>query len=203
MGAAGWPPPCFPFFCHHSSRGYHIALSASADKPYNCQILANRRTMDLRTLADRTQLAQRRIRDVLDRRLIPGDWQPAGSEVGRPRRFNNEVGLLVAIAAHLVEAGLKTTVVKGILGEIPKVKLPRKRKASLLQAVLQYEVPAMIDIGDGSFVRFRVGDWDSGWKKPGSRVKVPRDYQPYVAIQIDVERIRRDVLPEPAEEQQR
>jgi len=80
--------------------------------------------MDVRTLADRTGLAQRRIRDVLDRRLIPGEWQATETEVGQPRRFDNGVGLLVAIAAHLVEAGLKTTTVKQILSDLPMVKLP-------------------------------------------------------------------------------
>ena len=156
--------------------------------------------MDIRTLADRTHLAQRRIRDVLDRRLIPGEWQSAESEIGQPRRFDDDVGLLVAIAAHLAEAGLKTTTVKEILAELPKVKLPGKRKASVIQGVLQYDVSATIEIGDGTYVRFRVNDWDSGWKKPGSRTKVSRNYEPYVVIRIDVGRIRRDVLPETSEE---
>jgi hypothetical protein len=156
--------------------------------------------MDVRTLADRTGLAQRRIRDVLDRRLIPGEWQSTEAEVGQPRRFDNDVGLLVAIAAHLVEAGLKTTTVKYVLAELPKVKLPRKRKASVMQAVLQYDVPARIEVGDGTYIRFRVSDWDSGWKQPGSRAKVDKNYEPYVVIWIDVGRIRRDVLPETSEE---
>ena len=156
--------------------------------------------MDVRTLADRTGLSQRRIRDVLDRRLIPGEWQSTEAEVGQPRRFDNDVGLLVAIAGHLVEAGLKTTTVKQILGELPKVKLPGKRKASVMQAVLQYDVPATIDIGDGAYVRFRIKDWDSGWKLPGSRAKVPSDFEPYVGIRIDIKRIRRDVVPESNEE---
>ena len=108
--------------------------------------------MDIRTLADRTHLAQRRIRDVLDRRLIPGEWQSAESEIGQPRRFDDDVGLLVAIAAHLAEAGLKTTTVKEILAELPKVKLPGKRKASVIQGVLQYDVSATIEIGDGTAI---------------------------------------------------
>ncbi len=156
--------------------------------------------MDIRTLADRSHLAQRRIRDVLDRRLIPGEWQSAESEIGQPRRFDDDVGLLVAIAAHLVEAGLKTTAVKEILADLPKVKLPGKRKATVMQGVLQFDVPAKIEVGDGAYIRFRVNDWDSGWNKPGSREKVDKDYEPYVVIRIDVDRIRRDVLPETLEE---
>ncbi|MDA0589241.1 MAG: hypothetical protein O3C17_14640 [Planctomycetota bacterium] len=156
--------------------------------------------MDVRTLADRTGFTQRRIRDVLDRRLIPGAWQATEAEVGQPRRFDNDVGLLVAIAARLVEAGLKTTTVKQVLGELPKVKLPGKRTASVMVVVLQYDVPATIEIGDGVYVRFRVNDWDSGWKQPGSRAKVPHDYEPCVEIRIDLERIRRDVVPDSKEE---
>ena len=99
-----------------------------------------------------------------------------------------------------MEAGLKTTTVKEILAELPKVKLAGKRKASVMQVLLQYDVPATIEIGDGTYVCFSVNEWTSGWKVPGSRKKVPLAYEPYVEIRIDVGRIRRDVLHESAEE---
>jgi hypothetical protein len=88
----------------------------------------------------------------------------------------------------------KAAIVREVLAGLAKIKLPRRRKATVLQCLLQYKIPATIEFGDGRYVRVRINDWDSDWTLDGSRSKAPKKYEPYVVIQIDIDKIRREVL---------
>lgn len=66
------------------------------------------RQMDLQTIATRTALPVRKIRYVLDNRLLPG-LRVAGQPdvVGRARSLTDLEGFAVACAATLLELGVK------------------------------------------------------------------------------------------------
>jgi hypothetical protein len=64
--------------------------------------------MDLHTLEERTGLALRSLRYVLDHRLVPGlNIQLASKVAGRPRRFSDDAGFGIACAAVLLQAGVQ------------------------------------------------------------------------------------------------
>ncbi len=54
--------------------------------------------MDLQQLAARTRIPIRRLRHCLDEGLVPGlKFQISEDEVGRPRKFNEDVGFALSL----------------------------------------------------------------------------------------------------------
>ncbi len=61
--------------------------------------------MDLQQLHERTGISNRKLRYCLDHALVPG-VSIGQDEVGRPRKFHEDVGFGIVCAAKLLELGL-------------------------------------------------------------------------------------------------
>jgi hypothetical protein len=152
--------------------------------------------MLLQTVARLTRLPIRKVRYVLDHRLLPG-LRVAGQPelVGRARTLTDLEGFSVACAAVLLESGVrKETVIEfmTVLAEFPVGTSPRrKRPLFAIQRAFEATVtPAEAMLGDGTNLRFRLGREDTGWIQPGTYARLAAAYQPRVVISIDLTRLR-------------
>lgn len=150
--------------------------------------------MDLQTLIQRTGLPSRMARYVADHDLVgTGRIRAAENEVGRPRRFADDVGVGIALGAHLLKGGVKRQTVERLMMVLPRIRFSGKGP-SVLQSVLSSHSQAIVEIGDGRYVRFSLEEWESGWKPLDSSWKAPANYEPHVVIRVDIGRIRDQVL---------
>lgn len=155
--------------------------------------------MDLQELHDRTGISKRKLRYCLDHQLVPGlNIEIAASEVGRPRKFHDDVGFGLVCAARLQELGLPHATIRRFLGGLLQISLDTKKRPSkpAVVAVLERRLAATAQLGDGVNVRLIIGDpqWDSGWIAPGNPAKLAADYQPTVRVSLDIGRILREIL---------
>jgi hypothetical protein len=152
--------------------------------------------LDLQTIAVLTRLPVRKIRYVLDHRLLPGlrvEGQP--DLVGRARILTDLEAFAVACAAILLESGARKEAVVTLttgLSEFPTGHSRRdKWPAFAIQKAFQSKVaPAEAMLGDGTNLRFKLGDRDSGWLQPSTFAPLAEAYRPRVVISLDLTRLR-------------
>lgn len=82
--------------------------------------------MDLKQLSKRTKITSRRLRYILDQKLVPtAEIKIAVSEVGQPRQFSDRVAFLIVCAARMIDLGLPPRIVQRFLGRLPdKIHYP-------------------------------------------------------------------------------
>jgi hypothetical protein len=148
--------------------------------------------MDTAELTARTGVPIRKLRYVLDHRILPG-LQGVGSGHGVPRTFTPFEGFAIALAARLLDAGVTRKLIAAVLGTVcrptgspqapPDVPLFRAYTAAT----------GSIEIGDGLYVRLRaprrpgVGNaLDTGWLPLESSEKVTGDYIPVVRVTVEL-----------------
>jgi len=156
--------------------------------------------MDLQTIARRTQLPVRKIRYVLDHRLLPG-LRVAGQPdaVGRARHVTDLEGFSIACAAVLLEAGVRKQAVEQLIDGLAAYPVReiagRRRPVTAIEAAfLSPTAQAEALLGDGTNYRFRVGKTDTGWIQPKTFARLAADYQPRAVIRLDLARLRQAFL---------
>lgn len=150
--------------------------------------------MDLAELSQRSQLERRKLRYVLDHKLVPElHIEIKDEQHGRPRHFAEDVGFGIVCAARLQEAGLLHDSIRGFLRALLELKFDAQDPQAALAYVLQRKLPAYADWGDDSYARLRVDDWNSGWRKAGSRKPDPK-VDPLLIFTLNVGRIRDQVF---------
>jgi hypothetical protein len=150
--------------------------------------------MDLQQLHQRTGIELRKLRYCLDHGLVPDlHIQGAPNEVGRPRKFAEDVGFGIVCAAELLRLGLSHDRIRGFLRGLLSIKLGIEGGQKLaLTAVLERACPAKAHLGDGLNVRIVVDEhgYDSGWVAPGNPAKLDPSYQPLSVLTLDIGQIR-------------
>ena len=153
--------------------------------------------MDLQQLHDRTGIELRKLRYCLDHALVPElHIKPAKDEVGRPRRFGDDVGFGIVCAAQLLELGLPHKSIHVFLEGMLRIRIAGKNgDRPALLAVLEQRVPAIAQMGDGMNVRIVVPEfgYDSGWISPDNCAG-RSDYHPIVIVELDIGQIRDQVF---------
>ena len=150
--------------------------------------------MDLAELSKRTRIERRKLRYVLDHKLVPqlhieikeGGW-------GSPRHFAEDVGFGIVCAAHLLNFGLRHETIRHFLVTLLEVKLAGDKPPALTY-VLQRPLPAYADFDDGERVRLRVDDYNSGWIPPGKSRKPQPDSDPVTTLTLNIGWIRDQVF---------
>lgn len=154
--------------------------------------------MDIAELATRTGLPPRRLRYVFDHGVLPGTEQ-AGEGRGIPRTLTAFEAFGVALAAILLESGLKRGLVAACLAEA----VGRVSRSTTMDQVPLYQAfqarSAWLEVGDGRYVRLHgkgqhevSRDFDTGWKPLGVAA-APSAYTPLVMVQIDLGGLRRRI----------
>ena len=154
--------------------------------------------MDLAELSRRTGLERRKLRYVLDHKLVPSlRIEIVDNEVGRPRYFADDVGVGIVCAARLLDAGLPHEAIKRFLTGLLEIKFPGDKVPALVH-VLKGKDPAQADFGDSDRVRLLInGDHDSGWFAPGKRSRAVTKFSPKVTVSLDLGLIRDEVFSVP------
>ncbi len=148
--------------------------------------------MDLNGLAARTDLPIRKLRYVLDHRILPG-LEGVASGHGVPRTFTPFEGFAIALAARLLDAGLTRKLIAAALGTVcrPTGSMPAPADVPLFRA---YTAGAgSLEIGDGLYVRLcaprrpGVGNaLDTGWLPIERTENITGDYTPVVRVTVDL-----------------
>jgi hypothetical protein len=164
--------------------------------------------VDVATIARRAQLPIRKIRYVLDQRLLPGmGGRVQENLAGRPRVFTPTEASCVACAALLLEGGAQRRTVAAVMVALagmpwPLRRLPGSRHGfttivaangpeTALEALFAPGgTPAKVLVGDGANLRLQLGDVDTGWLAPRTWTPLGPSYRPSVVIHLDLEFLR-------------
>jgi hypothetical protein len=148
--------------------------------------------MDMAELTVRTCVPVRKLRYVLDHRILPG-LQGVASGHGVPRTFTPFEGFAIALAARLLDAGVTRKLIAAALGTVcrPIGSPQTPHDVPLFRA---YTAGAgSVEIGDGLSVRLRVprrpgvgNALDTGWLPLKSSENVGGDYTPVVRVTVDL-----------------
>jgi hypothetical protein len=160
--------------------------------------------MELQTIAERTRLPLRKLRYVIDHRLLPGlRVKIDGKAVGQPRYFTDFEAFAVACAAAMLVGGMKReAVVQCIDGLVdltwegepfskrPITELAKSKGGHVLSSLFTDTGTAVVMLGDGLNVRALAKSRDTGWCQPRTLARLSDDYQPMVIVQIDLAQLR-------------
>lgn len=155
--------------------------------------------MDIAELATRTGLPTRRLRYIFDHDVLPGAGD-ASEGRGIPRSLTAFEAFGVALAALLLESGLKRRLVAACLHET----CGRFTRATVVKQIPLYQAfgatSAWLEVGDGRFYRLHgvgrrgVGpDFDTGWQSLDAADSVPGPFAPLVVVRIDLAGLRQMV----------
>jgi hypothetical protein len=159
-------------------------------------------SMDIKTLSQRTGIPVRRLRYVLDNDLISPmawniedceiEWGADENAVGRPRTFNEITAVYMASAAYLLDAGCKRDSVRDMLEAIGRFAPPAKRQFRMpaVATALTGTTAAYVEIGDGRFVRWRLGNKTYDWIDAVPPLTDAKEASPKVIIGLDIGQIR-------------
>jgi hypothetical protein len=150
--------------------------------------------MDIQTISKRTQLSLRKLRYVLDHRLLPGTRvQLAVNAAGQPRQFTEFEGFAIAAAAALLDGGLKRdSVIRffSALADFSWDVFRGKPQNALLNVFSSADVPALCQFADDTNIRVVLAQRDSGWVQPHTNAKLDANYRPRVTVELDLARLR-------------
>ena len=161
--------------------------------------------MELAELAARTGLAARKLRYVLDHRLLPGR-RGDGPGHGVPRSVTPFEGFAVAVAARLLDAGLTRRLVATALATLAVAARGKPVGSAPLLAAFT-SGGGRLEFGDGRGVRLsapgRPGVQvavDTGWRPLTLAERLPDGYSPMVRVTFDLDELAgaiRRLTPEP------
>jgi hypothetical protein len=152
---------------------------------------------DLAEIARRSGLSPRKIRYILDQGLLPvGKISSRGR--GTRRIFVQSEAIAIALAAWMLEAGLKRALVRDCLGVLCQLPSGGSRGVGLMKIPLYRALAAgptaRVEVGDWSYVRVHAASspgrqaFDTGWMPLGGQA-VPSGYAPLVAVVLDIGQI--------------
>lgn len=155
--------------------------------------------MDVQTINERTGLPLRKIRYVLDHRLLPGmRIKTDENRHGHPRSFTPLEGFGIACATTLLVGGVKRDATIEFLDALCSFSFKRsgRRKTQVVARTFLEEVwgspsdlSATAKLGDGLNVRFTFGDRDSQWLQPGTFAEL-KAFHPKITVSLDLADIR-------------
>ena len=150
--------------------------------------------MDLQKISEKAGLSLRKLRYVLDHDVLAGARIKTDSNrVGHPRSFTDDEGVAIAVAAALLEAGLRRDLVTRFFDAMDKIQWRRTARQvfSPLEAACQSGVnPCFAEIADGRYVAITIGKESRGWFDLKSMKYNPAERQPQVVVRVDLAQIR-------------
>jgi hypothetical protein len=152
--------------------------------------------MDIMDIACRSGVDPRRLRYAVYHMLMPG---VARVSVGRGsiRHFMGSEAFGIALAAMLLDAGLKRELVIDCFKVVTNQHAAAAPSASNpLDRAFISRGPVHLEVGDRRFVRLRAGrargseSFDTGWIPADGGMAAPADYEPVVAVRINLTPLR-------------
>lgn len=154
--------------------------------------------MDVFDIHRATGLSLRRIRYVLDQRVLPGA-EKASKGPRVTRTFTAFEAFGIALAGLMLDGGLRRPFVAkciAALSRVPPAAASPRASCPLLLAFAG-DGPTEFQLGDGVNLRLLTAHpeepEDSGWFQIATGSRLTSSYRPMVSIGIDVARIRRAI----------
>jgi hypothetical protein len=172
-------------------------LTPGSEQAIIAALTINGDVMDLQELAERTKIPVRRLRHCVDEKLVPGlEIESGTNEVGRRRRFNEDVGFGLCCAATLVDAGIHRSLVRVFVGGLTKVKFPGTSKPVLVR-FFELQAEGFAELGDSVNIRIIVAapsKHDTGWVHPDTGAPFHKSYKPLTTIGLNLGAIGKKVF---------
>lgn len=153
--------------------------------------------MDLQELAKRTDVPLRRLRHCLDEGLIPGlNIEIGEQEVGRRRKFHEDVGFAICCAAKLIEAGIDRSTVRVFMDRLVKLAFSDGSKL-VLNAFFERQATGTAGLGDNVNMRIQFESphpYDTGWVDPDDPSRISPGYRPLTVITLDIGQLASQVF---------
>lgn len=152
-------------------------------------------TFDLMTIARRTGLSPRTLRYVVYHTLLPGVEQ-VGQGKGRLRAFTRPEAFGLAVAATLLEAGLKRGLVQDCMKPLVRTPPEASSTASPLDRIWGARDPVRIEVADRKYLRVRIEGpsprdrSDSGWTDARGGAPPKADFDPTVVVSLNPTKLR-------------
>jgi hypothetical protein len=150
---------------------------------------------DLAQISQTSGIGVRKLRYVLDHRLLPGA-QDASRGRGTARSYTPFEAFAVVVATLMLDAGLKRALVRDCLAALARGSIRNVDQIPLYKAFYQ-RGPARLEVGDWNYARLTVAahpPWpasDTGWLALGKGRPPGASYNPLVCLVLDVGQIRR------------
>ncbi len=155
--------------------------------------------MDLTEIHRQTKLSLRKLRYVLDHGILPGTRvKTDSSRVGHPRSFSPFEGYSIAVAAALLEAGLRRGLVARFFDAMTEIEWerpgPQRPKLVPLECSFRASVtPCVAEIADGRYLAVKIGRKEMPW----ADLQSPRfnrvRYEPRIVVTVDLARLRDEI----------
>ena len=150
--------------------------------------------MNLQTIATRTALRTRTLRYVMDHKIVPSaQVRVIHNEAGRSRDFADDLGVGIACAAFLLEAGMRREAVASCIQILAglNTRPDSPAKGITLVTVISKRLNAVVQFGDGVSGRLLLPEEniDSGWLSTQPLAKFDASYSPTVVVEIDIGRL--------------
>lgn len=149
--------------------------------------------MDLQTIAKKIRLPIRLVRYVVDHDVLPGGPVPRLlTAKGQPRSLSDVEAFAVAIAAVLLNAGIRRSTVKKYLLILSglQITLIKGIGDHVLTAVFATRFQAIAQFAEGKAVRVIHHEKDSGWQPPFKS----NSGEPRIMIELDIAALRDDLF---------
>jgi hypothetical protein len=159
-------------------------------------------------IAERMSLPVRRVRYVLDHRVMPdrieaGTYMCAGDRLdgegrGVRRTFLPEEAFAIGTAALMIASGIRRNTVASIFDVVCGFRGPKQPGKAPFHLACKAK-NAVLEIANGELVRVRgdrnpgvlFQDVDSGWIPIEVRTKVPKEVRNYVAVTVQLSEIKK------------
>jgi hypothetical protein len=155
--------------------------------------------MDLTDIHRKTTLPVRKLRYVLDHGLLPGTRVKTDLQrVGHPRSFTDFEGFSIAVAAALLDAGLRRGIIARFFDAMTQIEWrkigPRNRLIGPLEtAFYSPESSSRAEIADGRYLAIRIGAQKKLWVDLQSARFNSVRYEPRIIVTINLSRIRQEI----------
>jgi len=160
--------------------------------------------MEIQEIARRSGLASRKVRYVLDQKLLPRfRGRKLRDLPGQPRAYSPIESYFIAIAAVLYDAGIKRQTIQGLLQCLGDATCPaasffqgkpsasqhdKGEPDSILWAIFHWaDKPSYLTIGDGHAVQIELGRLISEWFDPRTCIPLVSDFQPRVRVRVQLD----------------
>jgi len=147
--------------------------------------------LNLNQLSQRTGVSEEKLRRAIDSGLTWRSWFLTELADSQPDQIDTIAGVYAVLAALLSDIG---STPEGVRQQMKAITALRRRERNplnlpLLADAITSNVSAVVQIGDGTHVKWRLHEKTVDWRRLPTMEPTP-DYQPLVVVAIDVARVR-------------
>ena len=152
--------------------------------------------LNLQQLSERTGISEAKLQDCMNMGLTFHDWMVPEFDELYPSLIDAFTGIFATLAVRFAEIGCDVNGVRWLMRGI-NAFIPREHNSLNLPHLgdaIGGNQSAVVLIGDGTHVKWKLNHEDSGWHRFVPSVERDESAQPVVVVAVDVGRVRDKVL---------